>query len=141
MSVLGVGYDLIELEQIRRVLGRFGERFLRRCYTEAEIEYCRRFRDPVPSLAARYAAKEAGSKALGTGIAHGVSWREIEVRRQPGHSPSLRFYGRARELAQGRGVRYAHVSLTHARQVAGAIVILEGDGPDPEARSPFPAEE
>lgn len=125
MSIVGVGIDQIELSRIRDSLERFGDRFLKRCYTEEELRYCLDKRDPVPSLAARYAAKEAGAKALGTGIAHGVSWTEIEVRRERWQAPTLHLHGRAREHAERLGASRAHLSLTHSRDLASAYVILE----------------
>lgn len=126
MSIIGIGHDQVELERIRQSYERFGERFLRRCYTEEEIRFCLRRKDPIPGLAARFSAKEAGAKALGTGIARGVAWTEIEVRRTPGHRPTLHFYGRAAERAAHLGAQRAHVSLTHAQELASAFVILEG---------------
>lgn len=129
MKILGTGIDLTELPRIRRAYERHGERFLRHCYTAREVEFCFRHSDPVPRLAARYAAKEAGAKALGTGLARGIIWREIEVVREPGHRPCIRFHGRAAERARAMGVQRAHLSITHGRDVAGATVIVEGPGP------------
>lgn len=125
MSVIALGIDQIELARVREALERHGDRFLRRCFTEHEIRFCMLHADPVPRLSARYAAKEAGSKALGTGIARGVLWKEIEVRREPGEAPTLHFHGRAAERAAALGARRALVSLTHARELAAAVVILE----------------
>ena len=93
--VLGLGTDLIEIERIQASMDRFGERFLERVFTEEEIAYCKRKKQPAESLAARFAAKEAGAKALGTGISRGVSWKEIEVTRNVGERPMLHFNGRA----------------------------------------------
>ena len=125
MSILGIGHDLVELERIRKAIEQYGERFLARCFTEEEQRFCGLQRDPAPGLAARFAAKEAGAKALGTGIDRGIGWCEIEVRRQQGQRPTLHFHGRAAEIAGQMGVRHVHLSLTHARQLAGAFVILE----------------
>lgn len=125
MSIVGLGTDLVELARIRHALERFGERFLTRCYTPQEIAFCRLQQDPVPRLAARYAAKEAAAKALGTGIARGILWKEIEVLRQPGHAPRLVLHGRAQQRAEALGSGTAHVTLSHAREIAGATVILE----------------
>ena len=124
--ILGLGVDEIGLERIGRSYERFGDRFLSHCYTDAERAFCFRQRDPVPRLAARYAAKEAASKALGTGLARGIVWREIEVRREPGHKPTLHLHGRARERAEAMGVIRMHVSLTHCRRHAAATVVMEG---------------
>ena len=129
MSILGLGIDQVELARIRAALERHGDRFLERCFVEDELCFCRRMRDPVPHLAARFAAKEAASKALGTGIAKGIGWKEIVVRRQNGERPTLHFYGRAEALARRLGVTHAHVSLTHSRELAAAQVIIEGKSP------------
>jgi holo-[acyl-carrier protein] synthase len=124
--VLGLGTDLIEIARVQASLDRYGEQFLRRVFTVGEIAYCRRKkRTAAESFAARFAAKEAGAKALGTGISRGVSWKEIEVRRQPGERPELTLSGRAAERAHTMGVRRISVSLTHSRDVAMAVVVLE----------------
>jgi holo-[acyl-carrier protein] synthase len=125
VSIVGIGQDLVELPRIRRAVERHGSRFLHRCYTDAELQYCQRLKDPIPSLAARFAAKEAAAKALGTGIACGVGWRDIEVLREPGHAPRLLLHGRARERGERLQVSQTHISLTHGREVASAVVILE----------------
>lgn len=134
MSIVGIGQDLIEQERIRETLERHGERFLRRVYTPAEREYCARFADPVPELTARFAAKEAASKALGTGIAQGVKWRDFEILRRPWSAPTLTLHGRAAEIAAQRGVDRTHVTLTHARDMTSAVVILERDDTASAAR-------
>lgn len=125
--VIGLGTDMIEIARVRRSIERYGDQFKKRIFTAGEIAYCEgRKRGSVESYAARFAAKEAAAKALGTGISRGVSWREIEVRRSPGHAPTLHFYGRARQRAETSGVTRASVSLTHGRELAMAVVILEG---------------
>jgi holo-[acyl-carrier protein] synthase len=123
--VLGVGTDMIEIERMQASYDRFGERFLERIFTPGEIAYCMRKKNAAESLAARFAAKEAGAKALGTGISHGVSWKEIEVRREPSGRPTLHWSGRAGELARQMGVKRTSLSLTHSRQLAMAVVIVE----------------
>jgi holo-[acyl-carrier protein] synthase len=123
--ILGTGIDLTEIPRIQQSLDRFGQRFLNRVYTPAEQAYCMRKRKAAESLAARFAAKEAAAKALGTGISHGVNWLEIEVVRAPSGRPSLRFHGRAAELASALGVAHASLSLTHTDTLAQASVILE----------------
>src|ERR1700753_4211461 len=102
--IVGSGIDLVEIARIEQSVERFGERFLNRIYTSAEKPYCLRKRRAAESLAARFAAKEAGAKALGTGISRGVHWLEIEVTREPGGRPALRFHGRAGEIATRLGV-------------------------------------
>jgi holo-[acyl-carrier protein] synthase len=123
--VLGLGTDLIEIERIQASVDRFGDRFLERVFTIGEIAYCRRKKQPAESFAARFAAKEAGAKALGTGISRGVSWKEIEVRREMGQRPTLHFSGRAGELADALGVRRAHLTLSHSRGLAIAVALVE----------------
>ena len=125
--ILGLGTDLIEIARVEASVERFAERFLARVFTPAEIEFCmRKKKGAAESFAARFAAKEAGAKALGTGISRGVSWKEIEVRRLPGERPTLHWSGRARELAEQMGVERTSLSLTHGREVAMAVVIVEG---------------
>ena len=126
--ILGLGTDLAEIDRIERSIARFGERFLSRIYTEGEIAYCRRKKGSGESFAARFAAKEAGAKALGTGISRGVSWQEFEVRREPGQRPTLHLSGRAAVLAGRLGVTNISLSLTHSREMAMAVVVMEGVG-------------
>jgi holo-[acyl-carrier protein] synthase len=125
--VLGVGTDTIEIERVQESIERFGERFLQRVFTPGEIEYCMRKKNAAESFAARFAAKEAGAKALGTGISRGVSWLEIEVRREVGERPTLHWSGRAAERAAAIGARRVELSLTHSRTVAMAIVLVQGE--------------
>lgn len=126
LMILGLGTDLIEIARVQASLDRFGRRFMERVFTAGEIEYCLRKKQAGESFAARFAAKEAGAKALGTGISRGVSWKEIEVRRLPGERPTLHWSGRAEELALTMGVRQTSLSLTHGRDLAMAVVIVEG---------------
>jgi holo-[acyl-carrier protein] synthase len=123
--LIGTGIDVIEIERIAQSIERYGERFLRRVFTADEIAYCERKRNCAESFAARFAAKEAGAKALGTGIQHGVVWTEIEVRREYGQRPTLHFSGRAQAMAEKLGVKHVSLSLTHDRQTAIAAVHLE----------------
>jgi holo-[acyl-carrier protein] synthase len=123
--LLGTGIDLIEIDRITQSIERFGDRFLARIFTPGEIAYCQRKKSFAESFAARFAAKEAGAKALGTGIQHGVTWKELEVRREPGHRPTLHFTGRAQEIANRMGVRHISLSLTHNTTTAMASVHLE----------------
>ena len=123
--ILGSGIDLVEIDRIQNSLDKFGERFLDRVYTKAEQAYCLRKHNAAENLAARFAAKEAAAKALGTGINHGIAWREIEVQSAPGGRPSLQFHGRAAEFAKRMGVENTALSLTHSRSTAMASVVLE----------------
>jgi holo-[acyl-carrier protein] synthase len=123
--IVGSGVDIIEIARIADVLARYGDRFCQRIYLPGEILYCRSKKNGAESFAARFAAKEAAAKALGTGIQHGVAWREIEVVRSPGGRPTLLFHGRAAAVAAKLGVRNAVISLTHSRTQALAQVVLE----------------
>ena len=134
MNILGIGQDLVELPRIRDMVERHSERFLKRCFTPAELDYCLVMKDPIPHLAARFAAKEACVKALGTGIAEGVSWLDIEIRRMPDNRPTIHLSGQARHRATELGIHFAHVTMTHERGLASALVIFEGNGIPP---SPF----
>ena len=124
--VLGVGTDLIETKRIEESIDRYGERFLERVFTVGEIAYCmRKKKNAAESFAARFVAKEAGAKALGTGISRGITWRELEVRREASGKPTLHLSGRAAELAKAIGVRRVQLSLTHSRELAMAVVVVE----------------
>ena len=124
--VIGVGTDLIEISRVQHSIARFGDRFLQRIYTPAEVEYCQGKKNAAESFAARFAAKEAAAKALGTGISRGVSWLEIEVTREPGGRPGLALSGCAAERANELGVAGISLSLTHSRDTALAVVVMEG---------------
>ena len=123
--IVGSGIDLIEIGRIQQSMDRHGKRFLDRVYTAAEQAYCLRKRNSAESFAARFAAKEAGAKALGTGISHGVSWLEIEVVREPSGRPTLRFHGRAAQFAERLGVASTALSITHTADLAMASVLIE----------------
>jgi holo-[acyl-carrier protein] synthase len=125
--ILGTGIDVIDIERIARSIERYGDHFLRRVYTPGEIAYCqRKRRNAAESFAARFAAKEAAAKALGTGIGFGVTWREIEVGREPAGRPLLLLHGRAAEIARTMGVQHSSLSITHTGTQSMALVILEG---------------
>jgi holo-[acyl-carrier protein] synthase len=127
MDVRGIGIDLALIPRLRQMVARWDERFLLRVFTEEEVAYCRRRRDPIPHLAARFAAKEATLKALGTGLAMGVRWREMEVRRQPGEAPTMVLTGRCRAIAKARGGDQVLLSLTHDGDYALAQAMLVSD--------------
>jgi holo-[acyl-carrier protein] synthase len=126
MTIIGIGMDATEIDRIAATLARFGERFTARIFTEHEIAYCRRHRNPVPSFAARFAAKEAAMKALGTGRSQNVLWRDIEVVRRGG-PPQLRFHHGAARRFEAMGGANSLLTLTHARDLALAHVILMGE--------------
>lgn len=124
--ILGLGTDMIEIARIEQSISRFGAPFLHRVYTPAEIAYCQqKKKTAAESFAARFAAKEAAAKALGTGISRGVTWRELEVLRQPGQRPTLHLSGRAAAIAAHLGIQRLALSLSHTRDLAIAIVIAE----------------
>ncbi len=124
--IIGTGIDMVDIERIAQSIERFGNRFVERIYTPGEIAYCRRKqRKAAESFAARFAAKEAAAKALGTGIGFGITWREIEVGREPAGRPVLRLHGRAAEIAAVLHVRHSALSLTHTGTQAVAFVVLE----------------
>lgn len=127
--IVGSGVDIIEIGRIEAAIARYGDRFRQRVYLAGEIAYCQRKRNAAESFAARFAAKEAAAKALGTGIQAGVGWRDIEVIRAPGGRPSLVLHGRAAAIARQLGASHAVISLTHSRTEAFAQVLLEGEGP------------
>jgi holo-[acyl-carrier protein] synthase len=123
--ILGTGVDIAEVPRIRASIERFGERFLHRIFTEGEIRYCEAKAGRFESYAARFAAKEAGMKALGTGWNHGVRWRDIEVVRPKGQRPTIQFHGQAATIATRLGTKNIALSLTHTSDQALAHVILE----------------
>jgi holo-[acyl-carrier protein] synthase len=124
---VGTGIDIAETQRIEQALERHGERFLRRIFTPSEITYCDRFKNKAERYAARFAAKEAAFKALGTGWANGVRWLDIEIGHQPSGKPELVLSGRAREVADQLGVTLAVVSISHANRYVVAQVILESN--------------
>ena len=125
MSVIGIGVDLVECARIERSLDRFGEKFLRRVFTDGEIEYSMSMKFPARHLAARFAGKEAVSKAFGTGIGKAMGWRNIDIRKKKSGEPFLVFSGPAQELASKRGVTAALITLSHTDHHAMACVVLE----------------
>lgn len=124
--ILGTGVDLAEVPRIRAAIERHGDRFIERIYTPPEIAYVERKANRFERYAARFAAKEAGMKAIGTGWKRGVSWRDFEVVNLPSGRPTLRLHGVASEIAQQLGVRQISLSLTHTAELGMAHVILEG---------------
>jgi holo-[acyl-carrier protein] synthase len=125
--IVGTGVDIAEVARIRETVARFGERFLKRVFTPEEIRYCTSKANTEERLAARFAAKEAAMKAIGTGLRHGVTWQDVEVVRQLGGRPGLRLTGKAAEFAAALGCQRIHLSLSHTEDQAIAHVILEGD--------------
>lgn len=125
MAVRGIGVDIVQVSRLLQALERFGHRMENRLFTAGELEYCKRHKDPLPHLAARFAAKEAAFKAIGTGLSNGVGWKQAEVIQPGGQQPRLEFSGVALERFQALGCRSAHLSLTHDGGLAVACVVIE----------------
>jgi holo-[acyl-carrier protein] synthase len=123
--IVGTGVDLAEVDRIQHAIERYGDRFVQRIYTPKEIAYVQRKANRYERFAARFAAKEAGMKAIGTGWRHGVRWQDFEVINLPSGRPTLHFHGVAAEFAAKLGVRQVHLSLTHTAAQGLAYVILE----------------
>lgn len=123
--ILGVGTDLAEVARIRQSIDRFGERFLSRIYTDNERSYAASKANAAERFAARFAVKEAGMKAIGTGWNFGVTWKDFEVVNERSGRPTLRLSGIARDIAVRLGVKRTSITLTHTRELAFAVVILE----------------
>jgi holo-[acyl-carrier protein] synthase len=127
--ILGVGTDIIEVERIRAAHERFGDRFLNRILRPAEIAYCLNHSLPAPHLAARFAAKEAISKAFGTGVGAELGWLDLEVGRRDSGQPFVILHDKGLRLLAARGGREVHLSLSHTQNYACAVAVLEGDTP------------
>ncbi len=123
--IVGSGVDLAEVPRIRQAIERFGDHFVRRVFTAAEIAYVERKANRYERYAARFAAKEAGMKAIGTGWRRGVRWQDFEVANLPSGKPTLRFHGVAARVAEKLGVKIVSLSLTHTAELGMAHVILE----------------
>lgn len=123
--IVGIGVDLEEVARVRQAIERHGRRFIERIYSAAEIAYVERKANRFERYAARFAAKEAGMKAIGTGWRRGVRWQDFEVANLPSGRPTLRLHGEAAKIADGLGVRNIALSLTHTVDQGMAIVILE----------------
>lgn len=126
MAVRGIGIDVVKVDRIVASLERFGERMEKRLFTEGELEYCRRHKDPLPHLAARFAAKEAASKAIGTGMSEGIGFKHFEVLQPGGQQPKLLFHGPALARFESLACNASHLSLTHDGGLAIACVVIEG---------------
>jgi holo-[acyl-carrier protein] synthase len=126
MSVLSIGVDLVENVRIEHSLERFGERFLHRVFTEGEIAYSQSMKYPARHLAARFAAKEAVSKAFGTGIGKSMGWKDIDVHRKESGEPYVVLEGGAKKLAEERKVSKVSITLSHTEHHAMAVIVIEG---------------
>lgn len=127
MNIIGLGLDATDIPRIAATIERYGERFTRRIFTDGEVAYCMRRRDPAIHFAGRFASKEAAMKALGTGHSQGVLWRDVEVVRQPGGPPQLQLHGGAARRFAKIGGRSSQLTITHSDTLAFAQVILLGE--------------
>jgi holo-[acyl-carrier protein] synthase len=132
-QILGTGVDIVETARIRDSLGKFGERFLNRCFWPEEVAYCNSMKFPELHFAARFAAKEAISKAFGTGIGHQLGWKDMEIRKRDSGEPYAVLHGKGAELASTRGVTEVFVSLSHCKDYAAAQAVIAGRAPSPGA--------
>ena len=126
MTILGVGMDIVETKRIAESIERFGDRFLHRVFLEGEVAYANTMKFPHLHLAARFAAKEAISKAFGTGIGHEMGRRDLEIVREPSGAPRVVLHGKAEAHAQTRGVQAVHVSLSHTAEYGAASAVIVG---------------
>lgn len=123
--IYGTGVDLIRIQRMEQVIQRWGERFTQRVFTAEEIRFCRQRPVPHAAFALRFAAKEAFSKALGTGMRQGVRWRDIAVRHEPSGKPDLELTGRSLQMCRDTGITGVHVSLSDDGEYGVAMVVLE----------------
>jgi len=126
MNILGLGMDIVETKRIGESLERFGDRFLHRVFLDGEIAYAQKMKFPHLHLAARFAAKEAISKAFGTGIGKEIGWRDMEIVREPSGQPRVVLHGRAVEYAKSRGVLEIHITLSHTTEYGAASAVIVG---------------
>lgn len=124
--ILGTGIDIIEVARVEGSVERFGERFLRRVLLPEEIAYCQQHKSPGPFIAVRFAAKEAISKAFGTGIGSQLGWQDMEIRRKESGEPYVVLHGGGQQLFEARGAKQLLVSLSHTVNYAAAVAVLEG---------------
>ena len=128
MSIIGIGVDLVDCARIENSIERFGDRFLHRVFTTGEIAYSQSMKFPARHLAARFAAKEALSKAFGTGIGKSMGWRDLDVQKKESGEPFVVLSGGAEKMARERGVDKIWITLSHTEQSGTATIVLEGRG-------------
>ncbi len=126
LHIVGTGVDIVETARINESVEKFGDRFLQRCFLPGEIAYCQSMKFPALHFAARFAAKEAISKAFGTGIGQQLGWRDMEIRRRESGEPYVMLHGKGLELAERRGVTAIHVSLSHCKDYGAANAVIVG---------------
>ena len=125
-GILGTGVDIVETARIHESLARFGDRFLNRCFLPNEVAYCRQMKFPELHFAARFAAKEALSKAFGTGIGKQLGWKDLEIRKRDSGEPYVVLHGKGAALAQARGVTEVFVSLSNCKDYSAAHAVIVG---------------
>lgn len=123
--IVGIGTDVIQVQRVRNAMERYGDRFLRRIFTELEIEYCSGRKNSALHYAGRFAAKESAFKAMGRGWGGDLGWKDIEISNEPSGAPRIHFHGKALELVQEKKVCRAYVSISHVEELATAIVVME----------------
>ncbi len=126
LQIIGTGIDIVETTRIQHSLEQFGDRFLNRCFWPDEIAYCRGMKFPALHFAARFAAKEAVSKAFGTGIGAQLGWKDMEIRKRDSGEPYLVLHGGGEALARARGVTEIFISLSHCKEYAAAQAVIVG---------------
>lgn len=124
--IIGVGTDVVNISRIEQAVQRFGERFIKKVFTDEEEKACKDKKDRLPFLASRFAAKEAVLKAIGTGISNGIGFKDVEVSREHGKRPEIILHGKGKEMAGALGVKNIHLSITHDAGLAVAFVVVEG---------------
>ncbi len=124
--IIGTGLDIIEIERIKNSIDRFEGKFEERIFTSDEIGYCRARSNPFPHFAGRFAAKEAVMKSLGTGMAEGIRWKDMEVLSLDSGKPELKLTGKSKDLAESKNIKHIHISISHDRNYAVAHAIAEG---------------
>lgn len=135
VNILGTGIDIVETARVRGSLEKFGERFLKRCFWPGEVAYCQSMKFPALHLAARFAAKEAISKAFGTGIGSQLGWKDMEICKRDTGEPFVILHDKGEELARARGVAAIFVSLSHCKEYAAAHAVLVGRAATPVAEA------
>lgn len=133
VTILGTGVDIVETARIRDSIDKFGERFLKRCFWPEEIAYCQQMKFPALHFAARFAAKEAISKAFGTGICAKLGWKDMEIRKRDSGEPFVVLHGKGESLARERGATALFVSLSHCKDYAAAQAVIVGRAPTPSS--------
>jgi holo-[acyl-carrier protein] synthase len=124
--IIGVGTDIVSIQRIEKAIERFGERFINKVFTDEEANFCKSKKEQAPYLAARFAAKEAVLKALGTGISNGIGFKDVEVARIQGKKPEIILHGTGKKVAESLGVKDIHVSISHEADIALAFAVIEG---------------